>query len=158
MESNADLCGTLYHSTLRWAISRNATPFMHTLCYSTLPWAIWRNAIPFVYRIANECLAIRNWASPFHYFMFQLDMQGATGPFIIWLDYSYLGCSVSWRKTKPSIIWSCHSFISYSILQLIFKLALYLLIYLKSLYFWWWRPPIYSVLGLWSLVCRHPSH
>ena len=65
---------TLYHSIWRWAISRNATPFVRTLCYSTLPWAIWCNAIPFLYRIANECLAIRNWASPFHNFMFQLDM------------------------------------------------------------------------------------
>ena len=66
----------------------------------------------------------------------------ATRPFIIWLNYPCLECSVSWRKTKPSIIWPCHSFISYSILQLILKPALYLLIYLTSLYFWWWRPPI----------------
>ena len=66
----------------------------------------------------------------------------ATRPFIIWLNYPCLGCSVSRRKTKPSIIWPCHSFISYSILQLIFRPALYLLIYLTSLYFWWWRPPI----------------
>ena len=36
---------TLYHSTLRWAIPRNATLFVCTLCYSTLPCAIWRNAI-----------------------------------------------------------------------------------------------------------------
>ena len=69
---------TLYHSTLRWAIWRNATPFVRTLCYSTLPWAIWRNAISFVYRISNECLAIRNWASPFHNFMFQLDKDNWT--------------------------------------------------------------------------------
>ena len=69
---------TLFHSTLSWAIWRNATPFVHTLCYSTLPWAIWCNAIPFVYRISNECLAIRNWASPFHNFMFQLDMGNWT--------------------------------------------------------------------------------
>ena len=62
--------------------------------------------------------------------------------FIIWLDCSCLGCSVSWRKTKPSMIWPCHSFISYSILQLILKPALYLLIYLTYLYFWWWRLPI----------------
>ena len=61
---------TLYHSRLRWAISRNGTPFVRLLCYSTLPWAIWRNATPFVYCIANECQAIRNWAS----FMFQFDI------------------------------------------------------------------------------------
>ena len=64
----------------------------------------------------------------------------ATRPFIIWLNYPCLGCSVSRRKTKPSIIWPCHSFIYYSILQLIFRPALYLLVYLTSLYFWWWRP------------------
>ena len=64
----------------------------------------------------------------------------ATRPFIIWLNYPCLGCSVSRRKTKPFIIWPCHSFIYYSILQLIFRPALYLLVYLTSLYFWWWRP------------------
>ena len=112
---------TLYRSTLRWAISRNATPFVRTLCYSTLPCAIWRNATPFVYCIANERWAIRSWASPFHNF---INSTQASGPFIIWLDYSCLGCSVSWRKTKSCIIWPCHSFISYSILQLIFKPAL----------------------------------
>ena len=129
---------TLYHSTLRWAISRNATSFVRMLCYSTLPCAIWRNATLFVYCIANECLAIRNWASPFHNFMFQLDMgfyHLSFLSFIIWRDYSCLGCSVSCRKTKPSIIWPCHSFISYYILQLVLKPASYLLIYLTSLVF-----------------------
>ena len=62
--------------------------------------------------------------------------------FLPCLNYSCLGCSVSWRKTKPSIIWPCHSLISYAVLQLIFRPALYLPIYLTSLYFWWWRPPI----------------
>ena len=38
-------------------------------------------------------------------------------------------------ETKPSIIWLCHSFISYAILQLILRPAFYLLIYLTSLYF-----------------------
>ena len=66
----------------------------------------------------------------------------ATRPFLIWLNYSCLGCSVSRRKTRLSIIWPCHSFISYAILQLILTPSLYLLIYLTSLYFWWWRPPI----------------
>ena len=51
-------------------------------------------------------------------------------------------CSVSRRKTRLSIIWPCHSFISYAILQLILTPSLYLLIYLTSLYFWWWQPPI----------------
>ena len=58
------------------------------------------------------------------------------------VNYPCLGCSASRRKTKPSIIWPCHSFISYSILQLIFRPALYFLIHLTSSYFWWWRPPI----------------
>ena len=84
-----------------------------------------------------------------YFWWFWRDSQNstwATGPFIIYqLNYSCLGCSVSWRKTKPSIIWPCHSFISYSILQLILKPALYLLIYLTSLYFWWWRPPIVHI-------------
>ena len=33
----------------------------------------------------------------------------ATRPFLIWLNYSCLGCSVSLRKTRLSIIWPCHS-------------------------------------------------
>ena len=41
----------------------------------------------------------------------------------------------SWRKTKPSIIWLYHSFISYAILQLILRPALHLLIYFKILVF-----------------------
>ena len=77
----------------------------------------------------------------------------ATRPFIIWLNYPCLGCSVSWRKTKPSIIWPCHSFISYSILQLIFRPAFYMLIYLTSLYFWCWRPPIPN-----KIVCMLAPH
>ena len=59
----------------------------------------------------------------------------ATRPFLIWLNYSCLGCSVSRRKTRLSIIWPCHSFISYAILQLILTPSLYLLIYSISLYF-----------------------
>ena len=77
-----------------------------------------------------------------------------TRPFIIWLNYSCLGCSVSRRKTKPSIIWPCHSLISYSILPLIFRPAVYLLIYLTSLYFWWCRPLIWRAQ---SPICLPPS-
>ena len=80
------------------AIRPDATLFVSTLYHSTLSWAILRNATPFV-------------------------------------------CTL-WRKTRLSIIWPCHSFISYAILQLILTPSLYLLIYLTSLYFWWWRPPI----------------
>ena len=39
------------------------------------------------------------------------------------------------KETKPSLIWPCYSFISYAILQLILRPALYLLICLTSLYF-----------------------
>ena len=41
----------------------------------------------------------------------------------------------SWRKTKPSIIWPYHSFISYAILQLILWPALHLRIYFNILVF-----------------------
>ena len=122
-----DVC-KLYHSTLHWAIWRNATPFVCTLYNSKLRWAIWRNATPFM----RTC-ATRHYPEPFdatlhrlwtilqmsaklfvielvHFTISCSNSTWATGPFIIWLDYSCLGCSVSWRKTKPSIIWSCHSF------------------------------------------------
>ena len=52
--------------------------------------------------------------------------------------------SMLWRivELASGVTWRpCHSFISYAILQLILKPSLYLLIYLTSLYFWWWRPP-----------------
>ena len=77
----------------------------------------------------------------------------ATRSFIIWLNYSCLGCSVSWRKTKLSIIWPCHSFISYAVLQLILKPALFFLIYLTSWYFWSWRLPItMTFFSCWNWV------
>ena len=85
---------------------------------------------------------------PVHFTISCSNSTWETRLFIIWLNCSCLGCSVSRRKTKPSRIWPCHSFISYSILQLIFRPALYLLIYLRSLYFWWGRPPILSPLIL----------
>ena len=111
----------LYHSTLRWAIPRNATLFKCTLCHSTLRWAIWRNVTPFGVRCATRhypgpfdatlhhlCTVIQIGAKLFviELFYFTISCSNstwATGPFIIWLDYSCLGCSVSWRKTKPSI-------------------------------------------------------
>ena len=52
--------------------------------------------------------------------------------------------SMLWRidELANGVTWRpCHSFISYAILQLILKPSLYLLIYLTSLYCWWWRPP-----------------
>ena len=42
-----DVC-KLYHSTLHWAIWRNATPFVCTLYNSKLRWANWRNATPLI--------------------------------------------------------------------------------------------------------------
>ena len=120
----------LYHSTLRRAISRNATPFVRTLCYSTLTRAISSNATPF-----GMCAVLFDIA--LSHFTLRYTVCVYTVPFDIKPNYSCLGCSVSWRKTEPSIIWPGHSFISYAILQPILRPALYLLIYLTSLYFWW---------------------
>ena len=81
-------------------------------------------------------MSVRLFAiEPVHFTISYSNSTWATRPFIIWLNYPCLGRSVSRRKTKPSIIRPCHSFISYFILQLIFRPALYLLIYLTSLYF-----------------------
>ena len=55
-----DVC-TLYHSTLRQAISRNATLFVCVLYHSIWRWTISRNATPFV----CSC-TIRHYAEPFH--------------------------------------------------------------------------------------------
>ena len=160
---------TLYHSTLRWAISRNATlfirctfrhyaePFHTTLHHMCLRCTILYYAVPFdatLHRLCVRC-ATRHYHVPFdatqhrlctvlqmsaklfaielvHFTISCSNSTWATRPFIIWLNYPCLGWSVSRRKTKPFIIWPCYSFISYSILQLI---------YLTSLYFWWWRSP-----------------
>ena len=136
---------TLYHSTLRWAILRNATPFVRTLSTRHYPEPF--DATLHLLRIVLQVSARLFVIELIHFTISCSNSTWATRPFIIWLNYSCLGCSVSWRKTKPSIIWPCHSFISYSILQLIFRPALFLLIYLTSLYFWWWRPPISIMLS-----------
>ena len=118
---------TLHRLCVRCATRHYPVPFdatQHRLCT-----VLQMSATLFVIELIHFTISCSNSA-------------WATKPFIIWLNYPCLGCSVSRRKTKPSIIWPCHSFISYSILQLIFRPALYLLIYLTSLYFWWWRPPI----------------
>ena len=104
-------------------------------------------AEPFYATLNRLCTVLKMSAKLFaielvHFTISCSNSTWATRPFIIWLNYPCLGCSVSRRKTKPSIIWPCHSFISYAILQPILRPALYLLIYLTSLYFWWWRPPI----------------
>ena len=104
-------------------------------------------AEPFYATLNRLCTVLKMSAKLFaielvHFTISCSNSTWATRPFIIWLNYSRLGCFVSWRKTKPPIIRPCQSFISYAILPLILRPALYLLIYLTSLYFWWWRPPI----------------
>ena len=161
---------TLHHLCVRCTIRHYAEPFhaaLHHLCVrcTILHYAELFHAT--LHRLCVRC-ATRRYPDPFDATQHRLcavlqrsaklfaielvhltiscsNSTWATGPFIIWLNYPCLGCSASRRKTKPSIIWPCHSFISYSILQLIFRPALYLLIYLTSLYFWWWRPPIHLV-------------
>ena len=147
---------TLCYSTLLWAISSNATPFgnrhcakpfhatLHRMCVHC---TIRHNAELFDATLHRLCTVLQMSAKLFaielvHFTISCSNSTWATRPFIIWLNYSCLGCSVSWRKTKPSIIWPCHSFINYAILQPILRPALYLLICMTSLYFWWWRPPI----------------
>ena len=157
----------LHHLRVRCTIRRYAEPFHATLHCFYVRCTIWHYAelfhatrhrlcvrcatrhypVPFDATLHRLCTVLQMSAKLFvielvHFTISCSNSTWATGPFIIWLDYSCLGCSVSWRKTKPSIIWPCHSFISYPILQLILRPALYLLIYLISLYFWWWRPPI----------------
>ena len=108
---------TLYHSTLRLAISHNATPYVSTLYHSTLRCAIWRNATPFV-----PTLCSRHYPEPFdatlhrlrtvlqmsaglfaielvHFTISCSNSTWAARPFIVWLNYPCLGCSVSRRKT-----------------------------------------------------------
>ena len=79
---------TLYHSTLRWAISRNSTPFVCTLYHSTLRWAIPRNATLFV---CTLCLSTLRRAIS----------RNAT-PFVRTLCYSTLPCAI-WRNATPFV-------------------------------------------------------
>ena len=167
---------TLY---LRCTIRHYAEPFHATLHHRCVCYTILHYAEPFdatLHRLCVRC-ATRHYPEPFdatlhrlwtilqmsaklfvielvHFTISCSNSTWATRPFIIWLNYSCLGCSVSRRKTKPSIIWPCHSLISYSILQLTFRPAVYLLIYLTSLYFWWCRPLIWRAQ---SPICLPPS-
>ena len=134
-------------------IRHNAKPFHATLHHLCVRCTIRHYAEPFDATLHRLCTVLQMSAKLFvielvHFTISCSNSTWATRPFIIWLNYSCLGCSVSWRKTKPSIIWPCHSFISYAILQLILVPALYLLIYLTSLYFRWWRPPILKTMSL----------
>ena len=117
-------CGTIQHYT---------KPFHATLHHLSI-----------VLQMSAMLFAIE----PVHFTISCSNSTLATTPFLIWLNYSCSGCSVSWTKTKPSIIWPCHSFTSYTIPQLIFRPALYLLIY--------WYPRIFGGDGCpyWRL-CLH---
>ena len=79
---------TLYHSTLRWAISRNSTPFVCTLYHSTLRWAIPRNATLFVCTLCHSTLR-------------RAISRNAT-PFVRTLCYSTLPCAI-WRNATPFV-------------------------------------------------------
>ena len=118
---------TLHRLCVRCATRRYPEPFNATLHH--LSTVLQMSAKLFVIKLVHFTISCSN-------------STWATRPFLIWLNYSCLGCSVSRRKTRLSIIWPCHSFISYAILQLILTPSLYLLVYLTSSYFWWWRPPI----------------
>ena len=130
---------------VRCAILHYAEPFdamLHRLCVGC---ATRRYPEPFNATLHRLSTVLQMSAKLFvielvHFTISCSNSTWATRPFLIWLNYSCLGCSVSLRKTRLSIIWPCHSFISYAILQLILKPSMYLLIYLTSLYFWWWRP------------------
>ena len=153
---------TLHRWYLRCIIRHYAEPFHATLHQMCVRCNILHYAEPFHETLHCLCVrcATRPYPEPFdatqHRLCTVLQMSAklfaielvhstisfsnstwATTPFIIWLNYPCLGCSVSRRKTKPSIIWPCHSFISYAMLQPILRPAFYLLIYLTSLYFWW---------------------
>ena len=153
---------TLSHFTQRYTVFMYAVPFDITLSHFPQRYTICVYAVPFYITLSHlcACCATRRYLEPFNATLHRLstvlqmsaklfvieqvhftiscsNSTWATRPFLIWLNYSCLGCSVSRRKTRLSIIWPCHSFIRYAILQLILTPSLYLLIYLTSLYFWW---------------------
>ena len=109
----------LFHATLHHLCVRCATR------HYTVPFDATLNRLCTVFQMSAKLFVIEQ----VHFTISCSNSTWATRPFIIWLNYPCLGCSVSRRKTKPSRIWPCHSFISYSILQLILKPALYIYIY-----------------------------
>ena len=136
-----------FHATLRrWcgrcALRHCAKPLHATLHCMCVHCTIRHYAEPFDATLHRLRTLLQMSAKLFaielvHFTISCSNSTWATRPFIIWLNYPCLGCSVSRRKTRLSIIWPCHSFISYAILQLILTPSLYLLICLTSLYFWW---------------------
>ena len=132
----------LYTICVRCTIRHYAEPFHATLHRLCVRYATQRYPEPFDATLHRLSAVLQMSAKLFaielvHFTISCSNSTWATRPFIIWLNYPCLGCFVSRRNTKPSILCPCHSFISYSILQLIFRPSLYLLIYLTSLYFWW---------------------
>ena len=130
----------LHHMCVRCTILNYAEPFDATLHRLCVRCATRRYPEPFNATLHRLSTVLQMSAKLFvielvHFTISWSNSTWATRPFLIWLNYSCLGCSVSRRKTRLSIIWPCHSFISYAILQLILIPSLYLLIYLTSLYF-----------------------
>ena len=139
---------TLHHLCLRCTIRHYAEPFHATLHCLYVRCTILHYAELFHATLHHLCVrcATRHYPEPFdatlhrlctvlqmsarlftiglvHFTISCSNSTWATRPSIIWLNYPCLGCSVSRRKAKSSIIWPCHSFFSYSILQLIFRPA-----------------------------------
>ena len=125
---------TLHHLCVRCTIRHYAELFHATLHRLCVRCVTRHNPEPFDATLHRLCTILQMSAKLFDLELIHFAIS-ISRLFIIWLNYSCLGCSVSWRKTKPSIIWPCHSFISYDVLQLIFRPALYLLIYLTPCIF-----------------------
>ena len=124
---------TLHCLHVRCTILHYAEPFHATLHNLCVRYTIRHYAEPFHAMLHHLCAryTIRHYAKLFHVTLHRLcnvlqmntklviqlvyftiscsNSTWATRLFIIWLNYSCLGCSVSWRKTKPSIIWPCHA-------------------------------------------------
>ena len=150
---------TLSHFTQRYTVCAYAVLFDITLSHFMQRYTVCMCAVLFDITLSHFtqrftfCVLYCKWMQSNSQLsksisQFHVPNRHRTGPLIIWLNYSCSGCFVSWKKTIPSTIWPCHSLISYAILLLIHRPALYLLIYSTSLYFWWWRPPIYSLTSL----------
>ena len=85
---------TLHRLCVRCATRRYPEPFNSTL--HRLSTVLQMSAKLFVIELVHFTISCSN-------------STWATRPFLIWLNYSCLGCSVSLRKTRLSIIWPCHS-------------------------------------------------
>ena len=107
---------TLSHFTQRYTVCMYAVPFYITLSYFTQRYTICAYAVLLEITVCHLtqryivlCTVLQMSAKLFvvelvHFTISCFNSTWATRPFIIWLDYSCLGCSVSRRKTKSSII------------------------------------------------------